>query len=44
LLANELGYSTISSTEKTLNKCLNESKMLTSLRRALKAKLNPPKP
>jgi four helix bundle protein len=42
LLANDLGYSTLSLTEKTLDKCFNESKMLTSLRRALKAKLNPP--
>jgi four helix bundle protein len=44
LLSIDLGYSTLSTVEITLNKCYNESKMLTSLRRALKAKLNPPKP
>jgi four helix bundle protein len=44
LLSIERGYSTSSTIEISLNKCFNESKMLTSLRRALKAKLNPPNP
>jgi four helix bundle protein len=44
LLATDLGYSTLPMVENTLAICSQESRMLASLRRSLKAKINSPTP
>ncbi|MGW8257530.1 MAG: four helix bundle protein [Thermoguttaceae bacterium] len=44
LIAAELGYCTRSMIEQTLKRCSEESKMLSSLRKSLKAKIQHPSP